>query len=78
MESGNKFETWLNVEIAATEAMNKLGLVPDADLKNIQQKVQFKVSEINDIENKVHHDVIAFLQMLQNMWDPQHAIFILV
>jgi len=57
----NKFETWLNVEIAATEAMNKLGLVPDADLKNIQQKVQFKVSEINDIENKVHHDVIAFL-----------------
>ena len=57
----NKFETWLNVEIAATEAMNKLGLVPDADLKNIQQKVQFKVSEINEIENKVHHDVIAFL-----------------
>ncbi len=57
----NKFQTWLNVEIAATEAMNKLGLVPDVDLKNIQQKAHFKVSEINEIENKVHHDVIAFL-----------------
>jgi adenylosuccinate lyase len=41
--------------------MNQLGLVPDADLKNIQQKAQFKVAEINEIENKVHHDVIAFL-----------------
>jgi len=57
----NKFKTWLNVEIAAAEAMNQLGLVPDTDLKNIQQKAQFKVAEINEIENKVHHDVIAFL-----------------
>jgi adenylosuccinate lyase len=57
----NKFQTWLNVEIAAAEAMNKLGLVPDADLMNIQQKAQFKVSEIDEIENKVNHDVIAFL-----------------
>ena len=57
----NKFQTWLNVEIAAAEAMNKLGLVPETDLKNIQQKAQFKVSEIDEIENKVHHDVIAFL-----------------
>lgn len=56
-----KFQTWLKLEIAATEAMNQLGLVPDADLKNIQQKAQFKVAEINEIENKVHHDVIAFL-----------------
>ncbi len=57
----NKFQTWLNVEIAAAEAMNKLGLVPETDLKNIQQKARFKVSEINEIENEVHHDVIAFL-----------------
>ena len=57
----NKFQTWLNVEIAAAEAMNKLGLVPETDLKNIQKKAQFKVSEINEIESKVHHDVIAFL-----------------
>jgi len=57
----NKFKTWLTIEIAAAEAMNKLGLVPDDDLKNIQQKAQFKVDEINEIEEKVHHDVIAFL-----------------
>ena len=57
----NKFKTWLSVEIVAAEAMNQLGLVPDPDLKNIQQKAQFKVSEIDEIESTVHHDVIAFL-----------------
>ncbi|MBC8383312.1 MAG: adenylosuccinate lyase [Candidatus Cloacimonetes bacterium] len=57
----NKFKTWLSVEIAAAEAMNQLDLVPDPDLKNIQQKAQFKVSEIDEIESTVHHDVIAFL-----------------
>ena len=57
----NKFSTWLQIEIAAAEAMNKLGFVPDADLNNIQQKAQFMVSEIDEIEQKVHHDVIAFL-----------------
>lgn len=57
----NKFKTWLQIEIAAAEAMNKLGFVPDADLKNIQQKAQFKVAEIDELENNVHHDVIAFL-----------------
>jgi len=60
----HKFQTWLDVEIAAAEAMNKLGLVPDTDLKNIQQKALFKVSEIDEIESKVHHDVIAFLTNL--------------
>ena len=57
----NKFSTWLQIEIAAAEAMNKLGFVPDIDLNNIQQKAQFTVSEIDEIEQKVHHDVIAFL-----------------
>ncbi|OPX25492.1 MAG: adenylosuccinate lyase [Candidatus Cloacimonas sp. 4484_140] len=60
----HKFQTWLEIEIAAAEAMNKLGLVPDTDLKNIQQKAIFKVSEIDEIESKVHHDVIAFLTNL--------------
>ena len=57
----NKFKKWLEIEIAATEAMNKLGIVPDKDIQNIRSKAKFKVEEINEIENKVNHDVIAFL-----------------
>lgn len=56
-----KFETWLQVEILACEAMHKLGEIPAADLKRIQSRAAFKVSRINAIEKKVDHDVIAFL-----------------
>lgn len=57
----NKFAKWLEIEIAAAEAMHKYGIVPDKDLRNIQEKAKFSITEIHDIESKVHHDVIAFL-----------------
>ncbi|MEA2103881.1 MAG: adenylosuccinate lyase [Candidatus Cloacimonadota bacterium] len=57
----NKFRQWLRVEIAAAEAMNKLGIIPNDDLRNIQQKADFRIEEIKTIEQKVDHDMIAFL-----------------
>ena len=57
----NKFRTWLQIEVLACEAMNKLGQVPAADLRNIQSRAKFNVREIDRIEAKVNHDVIAFL-----------------
>ena len=57
----NKFRKWLDVELAACEAWNKLGVIPDASLKNILEKADFNVSRINEIELEVKHDVIAFL-----------------
>jgi len=59
--SENKFKKWLKIEIYVAEAMNKLGIVPDKDLKNIKSKARFDLKEINEIEKKVNHDVIAFL-----------------
>jgi adenylosuccinate lyase len=57
----NKFSIWLQIEVLACEAMNKLGIVPDADLKRIQKRSAFEVERILEIEEEVHHDVIAFL-----------------
>ncbi len=57
----NKFAVWLKIEILACEAMNRLGIVPDADLKRIKTHAAFSVKRINQIEAKVNHDVIAFL-----------------
>ncbi len=57
----NKYRTWLQIEVLACEAMNRLGQVPDADLRNIKSRAKFNVREIDRIEAKVHHDVIAFL-----------------
>ena len=57
----NKYQTWLDIEILACEAMHKLGIVPAADLARIQKRAAFNVKRIDKIEAKVRHDVIAFL-----------------
>lgn len=57
----SKFRTWLRIELLACEAMNGLGMIPNADLSRIKKRADFNVTRINEIEEKVHHDVIAFL-----------------
>lgn len=57
----NKFSIWLKIEVLACEAMHRLGIVPSADLARIRKRARFNVAEIDAIEAKVHHDVIAFL-----------------
>lgn len=57
----NKFKTWLKVEILACEALAELGEIPKDSLKIIKQKANFEIKRILEIEETVHHDVIAFL-----------------
>ena len=57
----NEFRTMLKVEVLACEAMNKLGIVPDDALKDIQNKADFRLERIKEIEAVTNHDVIAFL-----------------
>lgn len=57
----NKFSVWLKIEVLACEALSRLGQVPTADLKRIQQRARFEVKRIDEIEREVNHDVIAFL-----------------
>ncbi|TFH03025.1 MAG: adenylosuccinate lyase [Calditrichales bacterium] len=57
----NRFSIWLRIEILATEALTKKGIVPEAALKNIKEKADFDVTRILEIEEEVKHDVIAFL-----------------
>ena len=60
----NEFRTMLKVEILACEAMNKLGIVPDEALKDIQTKADFRLDRIKEIEAVTNHDVIAFLTIV--------------
>ncbi len=57
----NKFRIWLRIEVLACEAMHRLGEIPQSDLKNIQDKADFNVARIEEIEKETNHDVIAFL-----------------
>ena len=60
-EPENKFQKWLDVEIAACEAWAKLGEIPKKGLDVIKKKAKFNLSRIDEIEKTVKHDVIAFL-----------------
>lgn len=60
-EAQNQYAKWLDVEIAACEAMAEEGLVPHEALENIKKKAAFSVDRILQIEEETKHDVIAFL-----------------
>lgn len=60
-EPENRFQTWLDIEVTACEAMAELGQIPPVSLKNIKEKAGFDVKRIDEIEKTTKHDVIAFL-----------------
>ncbi len=57
----NKYRIWLDVEIAAAEAMEKFKIIPRGVAKVVKKKGKINVKRIHQIESKVKHDVIAFL-----------------
>ena len=57
----NKYKIWLDVEIAAAQAMEKLGHIPKGVSSIVKKKSKINVKRIHAIESKVKHDVIAFL-----------------
>ena len=60
-EDKNKYSIWLEIELAAAEAMEKLKIIPKGISKKIRSKAKINVKRILQIEEKVKHDVIAFL-----------------
>ena len=60
-EDKNKYSIWLKIELAAAEAMEKLNIIPKGVSKRVKSKAKINVKRILQIEEKVKHDVIAFL-----------------
>lgn len=57
----NKFQKWLDTEVAACEALAHLGRIPSEALDQIKEKAGFDVERISEIEKVTRHDVLAFL-----------------
>ncbi len=66
----NKYQVWLDVEIAVLEVLCEDGIVPKEDLDTIKSKAKFSVERILEIEEETHHDVIAFLTNLSENIGP--------
>jgi adenylosuccinate lyase len=69
-EPQNRFDKWLQVEILACEAMATEGMIPQEAVETIKQKASFSVDRIQEIEETVKHDVIAFLTNVEESVGP--------
>ena len=67
----NKYQIWLDIEIAAAQAMEKLKLIPKGVAVKVRKKANINVDRIHKIESKVHHDVIAFLTSITEKVGPE-------
>ena len=70
-EEKNKYQIWLDIEIAAAQAMEKLKLIPKGVSIKVKKKAVINVERIHKIESNVHHDVIAFLTSITEKVGPE-------
>jgi adenylosuccinate lyase len=57
---GRRYETWLEVELAAADAMAEAGVIPAEAARELRARAKFDIARIEEIENVTQHDVIAF------------------
>ncbi len=70
----NKFQKWLEVELAATETLAEAGIVPREAAAKLRERARADVVRINELEAKVKHDVIAFtIAVQESVADPEAA-----
>ena len=67
----NKYEAWLKVEIAATNAWSELGEVPQEDAAKIAQNASFTPKRVAELEQITHHDVVAFTRTVSESLGPE-------
>jgi len=63
-EPARKYETWLQVELLACEALARKGLVPASAIRQIRAKARINPARIDELERVAKHDVIAFIESI--------------
>lgn len=58
----NKFQTWLEVEIAICEGMAQYDYIPANAPAIIRERARFEIARINELERETRHDVMAFVR----------------
>ncbi|MBM3321031.1 MAG: adenylosuccinate lyase [Candidatus Eisenbacteria bacterium] len=69
-EDERRFSHWLRIEIAVAEAMARRGTVPEEAVRAIRASARFDVARIAEIESETRHDVIAFLECVEESVGP--------
>src|SRR6187397_1835924 len=74
-EDQNKYQRWLDVELAVTETLGLEGIIPKEASAEILAKANFSVDRVNQIEAEVKHDVIAFTTSVSEFVGPSSRYF---
>ncbi len=74
-EDQNKYQRWLDVELAVTETLADQGIIPKEAAAEIKAKAGFSVERIDQIEAEVKHDVIAFTTSVAEYVGPAAGYF---
>jgi adenylosuccinate lyase len=70
----NRYQRWLDVELAAAETLAEAGQVPKEAAATLRARAKVDVARINELEAKVKHDVIAFTMAVgESIGDPDAA-----
>lgn len=70
-EKGNKYQRWLDVEIAVLEAKEKLGLIPLGITTKVRASVKFTVAEIEAEDKRIDQEMVAFLNVVGPTLPPE-------
>ena len=74
-EDQNKYQRWLDVELAVVETLADEGIIPKDAAAEIKARASFSVDRINQIEAEVKHDVIAFTTSVAQYVGPASRYF---
>jgi adenylosuccinate lyase len=74
-EDQNKYQCWLDVELAVTDTLAEEGVIPKDAANEIRSKAAFSVDRIDEIESEVKHDVIAFTTSVAEYVGPASRYF---
>ena len=67
----SRFQSWLDVELAACDAWSKLGVIPSEDVARLYAQASFDVERIHEIEKATRHDVVAFTRAVSESLGPE-------
>ena len=70
----NRYQKWLDVELASADALTEAGLIPKEAAAALRARAKVDAARINELETKVKHDVIAFTMAVgESIGDPATA-----
>ncbi|MFH1244850.1 MAG: adenylosuccinate lyase, partial [Candidatus Omnitrophota bacterium] len=74
-EEENRFRKMLEVELLVCEVLHREGKIPQQALLNIKSKAEINPARIQEIEEKTHHDIVAFVAQVCEKLGPDSRYF---